>query len=176
VRTATSLRRAADAAVPVTFCACHIVNDRADFTNGQAFNVESPEHIVSFRSDKLKEDAMSGTKNKVVAITGASSGIGEATALLLAERGATVVLGARGPDRLAALADRIVRTGGEAAYTPTDVKRREDLSARPPRGERKAAGAPTPLMGLVPGTRCGSTTPVLEKTGFTAYKCCPEIT
>ncbi len=50
---------------------------------------------------------MSGTKNKVVAITGASSGIGEAAALLLAERGATVVLGARGPDRLAALADRI---------------------------------------------------------------------
>jgi NADP-dependent 3-hydroxy acid dehydrogenase YdfG len=64
----------------------------------------------------LKENAMSGTKNKVVAITGASSGIGEATALLLAERGAKVVLGARGLDRLAALADRIVRTGGEAAY------------------------------------------------------------
>ena len=72
---------------------------------------------------------MSGIKNKVVAITGASSGIGEATALLLAERGAKVVLGARGPDRLAALADRIARTGGEAAYAPTDVKRREDLSA-----------------------------------------------
>jgi NADP-dependent 3-hydroxy acid dehydrogenase YdfG len=55
---------------------------------------------------------MSGIKDKVVAITGASSGIGQATALLLAERGATVVLGARGLDRLAALADRIVRSGG----------------------------------------------------------------
>ena len=65
---------------------------------------------------------MSGIKSKVVAITGASSGIGEATALLLAERGAKVVLGARGPERLAALADRIVRAGGEAAYAPTDVK------------------------------------------------------
>jgi NADP-dependent 3-hydroxy acid dehydrogenase YdfG len=53
---------------------------------------------------------MSGTKNEVVAIAGASSGIGEATALLLVERGATVVLGARGLDRLAALADRMVRT------------------------------------------------------------------
>ena len=72
---------------------------------------------------------MSGVKNKVVAITGASSGIGEATALLLAERGANIVLGARGLDRLAALADRIVQTGGQAAYAPTDVKRRYDLSA-----------------------------------------------
>ena len=72
---------------------------------------------------------MPGTNDKVVAITGASSGIGEATALLLAERGAKVVLGARGLDRLAALADRIVRTGGEAAYAPTDVRRRDDLCA-----------------------------------------------
>src|SRR3989442_6205466 len=76
-----------------------------------------------------KENEMSGITNKVVAITGASSGIGEATALLLAERGAKVVLGARGPDRLAALADRIVRTGGEAAYAPTDVRRRDDQAA-----------------------------------------------
>jgi NADP-dependent 3-hydroxy acid dehydrogenase YdfG len=48
----------------------------------------------------------SGIKDKVVVITGASSGIGEATALLIAERGAKVVLGARSPDRLEALARR----------------------------------------------------------------------
>src|SRR6266536_2976164 len=71
---------------------------------------------------------MSGTEGKVVVITGASSGIGEATALLLAERGAKVVLGARGLDRLEALADHIARAGGEAVYARTDVKRREDLS------------------------------------------------
>ena len=71
---------------------------------------------------------MSGLEGKVVAITGASSGIGEATALLLAERGAKVVLGARGSDRLEALADRIEASGGEAAYARTDVKRRGDLS------------------------------------------------
>jgi NADP-dependent 3-hydroxy acid dehydrogenase YdfG len=70
---------------------------------------------------------MSGIEGKVVAITGASSGIGEATALLLAERGAKVVLGARGSERLKALADRIVSAGGEVAYARTDVKRREDL-------------------------------------------------
>src|SRR5947209_5727496 len=71
---------------------------------------------------------MSGTEGKVVVITGASSGIGEATALLLAERGAKVVLGARGLERLEALADRIAAAGGQAAYARTDVKRREDLS------------------------------------------------
>ena len=72
---------------------------------------------------------MSGTRNKVVAITGASSGIGEATALLPAERGAKAVLGARGPERLAALAGRIVGAGGDAAYATTDVRRRDDVSA-----------------------------------------------
>src|SRR5947209_15523238 len=73
-------------------------------------------------------NSMPGTEGKVVAITGASSGIGEATALLLAERGAKVVLGARGSDRLEALAARIADAGGEAAYARTDVRRREDLS------------------------------------------------
>jgi NADP-dependent 3-hydroxy acid dehydrogenase YdfG len=70
---------------------------------------------------------MSGIEGKVVAITGASSGIGEATALQLAGRGAKVVLGARRSERLEALADRIRKAGGEAAYASTDVKRRHDL-------------------------------------------------
>ncbi len=71
---------------------------------------------------------MSGIKDKVVVITGASSGMGEATALLLTARGAKVVLGARRLDRLEALADRIAKAGGEAAYAATDVKRRADLT------------------------------------------------
>jgi NADP-dependent 3-hydroxy acid dehydrogenase YdfG len=70
-----------------------------------------------------------GIDGKVVVITGASSGIGEATALLLAKRGAKVVLGARRADRLEALSDRIKAMGGEAAYILTDVKRKSDLLA-----------------------------------------------
>jgi len=71
---------------------------------------------------------MSGIEGKVVAITGASSGIGEATALRLAGRGAKVVLGARRIDRLESLVERIEKAGGEAAYRLTDVKRRDDLT------------------------------------------------
>ena len=57
------------------------------------------------------QNLMPGIKDKVVVITGASSGIGEATAVMLAERGAKVVLGARGLDRLEALARRIDGSG-----------------------------------------------------------------
>jgi NADP-dependent 3-hydroxy acid dehydrogenase YdfG len=72
---------------------------------------------------------MSDWKEKVIAITGASSGIGEATALLLAGRGAALVLGARRQDRLEALAARIEATGGRVAFARTDVTRREDIAA-----------------------------------------------
>jgi NADP-dependent 3-hydroxy acid dehydrogenase YdfG len=65
---------------------------------------------------------------KVVAVTGASSGIGEATALLLAERGAKLVLGAHNPDGLDAVAARLSATGGDAIAKVTDVSCREDLT------------------------------------------------
>ena len=69
-----------------------------------------------------------GIAGKVIAITGASSGIGEATALLLASRGATVVLGARRIERLEALAARITAAGGGGATcVATDVTQRADL-------------------------------------------------
>ena len=70
---------------------------------------------------------MMGIEGKVVAITGASSGIGEATALHLAERGAILVLGARRADRLEALCSSIVSRGGTACFIVTDVTRRQDV-------------------------------------------------
>ncbi len=68
-------------------------------------------------------------ESKVVAITGASSGIGRATAMLLAEHGAFVVLGARRGDALADVVDAITAGGGRAISKATDVRRREDLEA-----------------------------------------------
>ena len=70
---------------------------------------------------------MTGISGKVIAITGASSGIGEATARLLAEHGAAVVLGARRADRLDKLAEQIRDSGGRAVAVATDVTRPEDL-------------------------------------------------
>jgi NADP-dependent 3-hydroxy acid dehydrogenase YdfG len=67
---------------------------------------------------------MSDIEGKVVAITGASSGIGEATARFLAARGAKLVLGARREDRLAELTDQLP----EAVYLPMDVRRRSDVA------------------------------------------------
>jgi NADP-dependent 3-hydroxy acid dehydrogenase YdfG len=64
---------------------------------------------------------MTGIEGKVVAITGASSGIGEATARLLAERGAKVVLGARRVQRLDDIADGIREHGGQAFTCRADV-------------------------------------------------------
>lgn len=65
-------------------------------------------------------------KGKTVIITGASSGIGEATAKLLAKQGAKVVLAARHEDRLQKLVDEIKTDGGQAAYKVTDVSKQSD--------------------------------------------------
>jgi len=65
-------------------------------------------------------------KDKVVIITGASSGIGEATAKLLASRGAKLVLGARREENLKEITQAIKEDGGEATYQVTDVTKAED--------------------------------------------------
>lgn len=64
---------------------------------------------------------MMNVANKVILITGASSGIGEATARVLAKHGAIVMLGARRTDRLEAIVSDIKDSGGQAAYRQLDV-------------------------------------------------------
>lgn len=68
-------------------------------------------------------------KGKVVVITGASSGLGEATARLLSSEGATVVLAARRADRIEALANELKSQGGEALAVTTDVTDRQQVKA-----------------------------------------------
>jgi NADP-dependent 3-hydroxy acid dehydrogenase YdfG len=72
---------------------------------------------------------MSRISGKIVAITGASSGIGEATARLLAAQGARVVVGARRSERLEALVADIIAMGGNARLRTVDVRSRDDVAA-----------------------------------------------
>jgi NADP-dependent 3-hydroxy acid dehydrogenase YdfG len=68
-------------------------------------------------------------KDKVIIITGASSGIGEASAKLLASKGAKVVLGARRVDQLKRIAAEIEQAGGKAVYQELDVTKQADNDA-----------------------------------------------
>jgi clavulanate-9-aldehyde reducatase len=69
---------------------------------------------------------LSDVNGKVAAISGASSGIGEATARVLAGAGVSVALGARRVDRIEALAREINDSGGRAVAIPTDVTRESE--------------------------------------------------
>ncbi len=69
----------------------------------------------------------SNITGKVIVITGASSGLGEASARLLSSQGARVVLGARRKDRIQALADELTRGGGKAIAVTTDVTDRDQV-------------------------------------------------
>ncbi|MCA9418733.1 MAG: SDR family NAD(P)-dependent oxidoreductase, partial [Candidatus Omnitrophica bacterium] len=66
-------------------------------------------------------------EGKVVVITGASSGLGEATARRLSEQGAIVVLAARRTDRIKSLAEELDGKGGKALAVTTDVTDREQV-------------------------------------------------
>jgi len=72
---------------------------------------------------------MANITDHVAIVTGASSGIGEATAEALADEGATVVLAARRVEELEAVADRIETNGGNAFVVPTDVTDEDDIDA-----------------------------------------------
>ncbi len=72
---------------------------------------------------------MNNISSKVILVTGASSGIGEATARTLALAGATVLLGARRTDRLEKIVEELVAAGCQAEFRAVDVTRREDVQA-----------------------------------------------
>jgi short chain dehydrogenase len=94
-----------------------------DFREGKLFNCNRvlPNHIGV--------NIMHGIKDKTVLITGASSGIGEASARLLAQKGARVVLGARRTERLKAVTEAIRSEGGEAEFRALDVTSLEYMEA-----------------------------------------------
>lgn len=71
----------------------------------------------------------SAISQKVIIITGASSGIGESAARILAQKGARVVLGARRTERLESLAADIRAQGGEVEYRPVDVRQQDQVQA-----------------------------------------------
>src|ERR1700730_17866138 len=72
---------------------------------------------------------MSNITDKVVVITGASSGIGEGTAKLLAQQGARVVLGARRSNQIDTVVNEISASGGKAIGLATDVTKRAEVEA-----------------------------------------------
>lgn len=81
------------------------------------------------RSPKEARGVMSNIAGKVVVITGASSGLGEATARHLASKGAKVFLGARRKAHLDAIVTEIQRSGGTAEALPVDVTKRSEVAS-----------------------------------------------
>jgi len=88
---------------------------------------------------------MLNVENKVIVITGASSGIGEATAKLLAQNGAKVVLGARRIDKLEKLVKEIHASGGTAECKAVDVTDRDDVKAFDLVGQQNAKRLMSPI-------------------------------
>ncbi len=77
-----------------------------------------------------KDNTMNNNiEGKIVVITGASSGLGEAAAKHLSEQGAIVVLGARRVDRIRSLANELIKKGGKALALATDVTKYEQVKA-----------------------------------------------
>ncbi len=72
---------------------------------------------------------MNNIENKVIVITGASSGLGEATARLLAKKGAKVVLGARRTEKLQAIVHDIRAEGGQAEFIGMDITKPQEVQA-----------------------------------------------
>jgi len=72
---------------------------------------------------------MTTLANKIILVTGASSGIGEATARLLAGQGATLVLGARRTEKLQLIADELQAKGAKVVFKALDVTQKDSVNA-----------------------------------------------
>lgn len=97
--------------------------------SGHPTSDEAMEQKLKMTTPDQRRLTTTPQRNKVVLVTGASSGIGEATARRLAREGHHVVLGARRKERLAALVDEIRRDGGTATSRVLDVTNRDDVDA-----------------------------------------------
>jgi NADP-dependent 3-hydroxy acid dehydrogenase YdfG len=84
---------------------------------------------MTFNSLQERLSMSDNIQDKVVVITGASSGLGEATARMLAQHGAHLVLGARRLERLDALASDLQATGAQVEVKTTDVTQAEQVQA-----------------------------------------------
>ncbi|MBW5414698.1 SDR family NAD(P)-dependent oxidoreductase [Pseudomonas sp. MAG002Y] len=108
----------------INFKRCRVAK-AALLTN--AWNLPAFRH--SLVNQSIQVTAMSNIKGKVIVITGASSGIGEATARLLSSEGAAVVLGARRLDKLNAIAEELRAAGGRVEVVQMDVAKRDDVES-----------------------------------------------
>ncbi len=99
-------------------------------------------------------------EEKVIIVTGATSGIGEATAREAAREGAKVVLAARREERGETIAREIREAGGEALFVPTDVSRREDIQAMVEKSVKEFGG----LDGAFNNAGTGSLHPLQDLT------------
>jgi NADP-dependent 3-hydroxy acid dehydrogenase YdfG len=121
---------------------------------------------------------MGALDGKVAAVTGASSGIGEATALALAGEGCAVALGARRKDRIEALAERIAADGGRALAIWTDVTDEDSANAFIAGAHEQLGGldilvnnAGVMLLGPVAGADTGEWRQMMEVNGLGLLYC-----
>ncbi len=121
---------------------------------------------------------MGALEGKVAAVTGASSGIGEATALALAGEGCAVALGARRKDRIEALAERIETDGGRALAIETDVSDEDSANAFIAGAHEQLGGldilvnnAGVMLLGPVAGADTGEWRQMMEVNGLGLLYC-----